>query len=105
MTSLHFTSLHFPPKRREQRSFNPALNQGFAPLCPCHDYHLKVFTRDKAWQFTLFLLLPAFRRANRRLIVNALAGAHLSQEMLTVVSIQPEDPFFLPHEMQTGGHL
>ena len=65
------------------------------PLCPCHDYYLdfchdchrvyNVFTRDKAWLFTLFLLLLPFRRANRSPIVNALTGAHPSQEMLRVV--------------------
>ena len=53
------------------------------PLCPCHDYHLKVFTRDKHWLFTQ-LLLP-FQRANRRLIVNTWTKVHLSllSEMLT----------------------
>ena len=40
--------------------------------------YLKVFIRDKHWLFTLFLLLLPFWRANRRLIVNALTGAHLS---------------------------
>ena len=54
------------------------LKQGFATLCPCHDYYCKVLTRDKHWLFTLFLLLLPFRRANRRLIVNALTGAHLA---------------------------
>ena len=44
----------------------------------CHDYYLKVFTRDKHWLFTLFLLFLPFQRANKRLIVNALTGAHLS---------------------------
>ena len=67
--------------------------QGFAPLCPCHgyyldcchDYYLKVFTRDKDWLFTLFLLLLLFRRANRRLTI---LGVHISlvSEMLIVVS-------------------
>ena len=60
--------------------------QGFAPLCPCHgyyldcchDYYLKVFTRDKDWLFTLFLLLLPFWRASRRLIVNVSTGTHLS---------------------------
>ena len=42
------------------------------------DYYLKVFTRDKHWLFSLFVLLLPFRRANRRLIVNVLTGAHLS---------------------------
>ena len=48
-------------KRGERRSFNPLLEHGFAPLCPCrdhyldyyHDCYLKVFTRDKHWLFTL----------------------------------------------------
>ena len=29
----------------------------------------------------------------------------LSQEMLTVVSIQPEAHFFVPQEMQIGGQM
>ena len=37
-----------------------------------------MFTRDKHWLFTLFLLLFPFWRANRKLIVNVLTGAHLS---------------------------
>ena len=65
-------------KREEWRSLNPLLKQGFAPLCPCYDYYLKVFRRDKHWLFTLFLLLHPFWRSNKRLIVNALTGAHLS---------------------------
>ena len=60
--------------------------QGFALLCPYHDYYLdycykyylKVFARDKVLLFTLFLLLLPFWRAKRRLIVNILTGAHLS---------------------------
>ena len=63
--------------RGERRSLNPLLKQGFAPLCPCRDNYLKVFSRDKHWLFTLFLLLLPFWRANRRLVVNTLTGAHL----------------------------
>ena len=74
------------PKRRGAESLKPFLKQGFTPLCPCldyyldycHDYYLKVFTRDKHWLFTLFLLLLPFQMVNRRLIVNTLTGAHLS---------------------------
>ena len=29
----------------------------------------------------------------------------LTQEMLTVVGIQPEAHIFVPHEMETGGQL
>ena len=67
-------------KRRELRSLNPLLKQDFAPLCPCHDCYLKVFTRDRHWLFILFLLLLPFqsKSANWRLIVNASTGAHLS---------------------------
>ena len=70
-------------KRGEWRSLNPLLKQGFTPLCPYRDYYLKVFTRDKHWLFTLFLLLLPIWRANGRLIINASTGAHqlLSQEM------------------------
>lgn len=28
----------------------------FASLCPCHDYSLEMFTRDKDWLLTLYLL-------------------------------------------------
>ena len=74
------------PKRGGVESLKPFLKQSFAPLCPCHDYYLdychdyylKVFTRDKHWLFTLFLLSLPFQMVNRRLIVNALTGAHLS---------------------------
>jgi len=64
-------------KERGGISLNPLLRQGFASLCPCHDYFLEVFTRDRDWLFTLFLLLLPFQRANRRLVVNSLTGAHL----------------------------
>ena len=60
------------------RSLNPLFKQGFAPLCSCHDYYLKVLTRDKCWLFTLFLLLLPFWRTNRRLIVDVSTGTHLS---------------------------
>ena len=74
------------PKRRGAESLKPFLKQGFTPLCPCldyyldycHDYYLKVFTRNKHWLFTLFPLFLPFQRSNRRLTVNALIGAHLS---------------------------
>ena len=29
----------------------------------------------------------------------------LSQEMLTVVSVQPEAHLFVPHEIETGGQM
>ena len=88
------------PKSREQRSLNSLSKQGFAPLCPCHDYYFK----NKHWLFTLFLLLFPFPRANRRLIVNAVTGAHLSflsgnANRRLVVSILPEAHFFLPRKM------
>ena len=65
-------------KRGEWRSLNLFLKQGFTSLFPCSDYYLKVFTRDKHWLFTLFLLLIPFWRANRRLTVNVSTGAHLT---------------------------
>ena len=63
---------------RERRSLNPLPKQDFSPLCSCCRCYLKVFTRDKTWLLTLFILLLLFQMANRRLIVNALPGAHLS---------------------------
>ena len=104
-------SVFLVPKMEEQRSLNPLLKQDL-PLCPyrdyyldyyhdyyldCyHDYFLKVFTRDKHGLFTLFLLL-SFQRANRRLIVNALTGAHLSLVSEHTNSVQPEAHFFVLH--------
>ena len=58
----------------------------FASLCPCQDYFLEVFTRDKDWLFTLFLLLLPFWRTNWRLIINSLV----------------EPSYLLPQEMQRG---
>ena len=49
---------------------DPLLKQGLAPLCSCHDCYLKVSSEDKAWLFTLFLLLLLFRSVNKRLVVN-----------------------------------
>ena len=74
---LRMCSVSFVPTKRGWRSFNP-FKEVFGSLCPFHDYDLKVFTRDKHWLFSLFLLLLPFQRANRRLTVNALIGAHLS---------------------------
>ena len=97
-------------KSGEQKFLNPLLQQGFAPHCPCHDYYLEVFMRGKDWLLTLFLLLLPFWRANRRLIVNALTGAHLSlisgnANRRLVRSVQSEAYFFLPQEMQIGSQL
>ena len=58
------------PRMEEWRSLHPLLKQDFAPLCPCHDYYLKAFTRDK--HYLLFWLLLSCWRANRRLTVNTL---------------------------------
>ena len=35
------------------RSLNPLPKRDFAPLCPCHDYYLKLFTKDKDWLLTV----------------------------------------------------
>ena len=83
---LCMCSVSLVPGKGEWRFLNLSLKHGFAPPCLCHDYYLdychdyylKVFTRDKHWLFNLFLLLLPFQRANRRLTVNALIGAHLS---------------------------
>ena len=42
-----------------------------ASLCPCHDYSLEMFTRDKDRLFTLFLWSLPFWRGNRRPAVNS----------------------------------
>ena len=44
--------------------------------------------RDKHWLFTLFLLLFPFQRANKRLIKNALTGAHLSLVSVTLTVVK-----------------
>ena len=103
------------PRRGGAESLKPFLKQGFAPLCPCHDYYLdychdyylKVFTRDKHWLFTLFLLLPPFRMVNRRLVVNALTRAHLSLISRNANSCNYPTwcPLLHAHEIQTGGKL
>ena len=72
-----------------QRALNPSLRQGFASLCPCHDYFPEMFTRDKDCSFMLFLLLFPFWRANGRLVVNSSTGVH----------------YHLPQEMQRGSWL
>ena len=77
---------------------------------PCPDSYLQVFTRDKHWLFTLFLLLLPFWRANRRLIVNAVTGAHPSlisgnTKGRLVIGMLREAHFFLPQKMQTEGQL
>ena len=102
---LCLCSVSSVPKERgmEIRSLNPLLKQGFTPLCPCrdcyldycHDYYLKVFTRDKHWLFTLFVFLLPFQRANRRLIVNVLTGAHLSlvSENANICKYPAQSPF------------
>ena len=108
-------SVSFVPKEGEQQSLNPFLTQGFAPLCPCLDYYLdychdcyfKVFTRDKPWLFTPFLLLFSFQRANRRPIVYALTRVQLSLVSGNANSCEypAKVHFFMPREMQTGGQL
>ena len=87
-------------EKRVWRSLNLLLKQGFSPLCRCYDYYTKVFARDQRWLFTLFLLLP-FRRANRKLIVNALIGAHLSLISRNANSqlVSSLKPTFISHEM------
>ena len=48
-TFLHICCVSLVPKEWGGRSLNPLLKQGFAPLCPCHDYYLQVLTREKHW--------------------------------------------------------
>ena len=60
---------------------NLLLRQGFASLHPCQDYSLEVFTRDKDWLLTPFLLLLQFLRANRGLVLNSSAGCSLRQHI------------------------
>ena len=53
-----------------------------------------MFTRDKDWLLTLFLLLLQFPRANRGLVVNSSTGTHLSvasgnAERRLAVNFQP----------------
>ena len=91
---LQMYTVSFVLKRNgEWRSLNPLLKQGFVSLCPWHDYHLKMFTRDKDWSFALFLLLLPFWMTNRRLVVNSSAGVHLpisgNANRRLVVNVQP----------------
>ena len=61
-------SISLVSKRGEQGSLYLLLKQGLATLGPCPDDYLKVFTRDKAWGFTLFLLLLPCWKANRLIV-------------------------------------
>ena len=58
------------------RSLNPLLRQ--YPSLSCRGYLLEMFTGDKDWLFTLFLLFLPFNRANRMLTVNSSTEAPLS---------------------------
>ena len=58
---------------------NPSLRQGFTSLCPCHDYFLEVFTRDKDWLFILFIsVITSLLESKREDEYKFLSGAHLS---------------------------
>ena len=57
---------------------DPLLKQGLGPLYSRHDCYLTLSTGDKAWLFTLFLLLLPFVRAKRGLVVRSSTAAHLS---------------------------
>ena len=65
-------------EKEEGDPLNLSSSRVLPPLCPCHYYYFTVFTREKYWLFTPLLLLFPFWRANRRLIINSLTGAHLS---------------------------
>ena len=85
---------------------NPLLRQGFASLCPCQDYSLEVFTRDKDWLFPISAVtflstngigciflnwnLPMLPQEMKRgwLIVNFQPGAHLSPTSLVPSTVE-----------------
>jgi len=79
-------SVSFVPKEGGSRSLNRSLKQGFPlfvlamaiTLTIAMIITLRCIQETNAAYYTLFLLLLPFWRANRRLIVNALTGAHLS---------------------------
>ena len=80
------------------------------PLCPCHDYYFKVFTRDKDGLFVYPLSVVDSISEGKQEVVNALSGALLSPlsekaNRRLVVKIQPEAQVLVSHEMQTGGQL
>ena len=100
-------SVSFVPKEGGSRSLNRSLKQGFPlfvlamaiTLTIAMIITLRCIQETNAAYYTLFLLLLPFWRANRRLIVNALTGAHLSlvsgnADNRLVVGIQPEAHFF-----------
>ena len=67
--SAHVQCLPCPKDGKYVTSWS--FTQSLVPLCSCHDCYLKMPSGDKAWVFTLFLLLLPFQRANRRLVVSA----------------------------------
>jgi len=66
---MHMCNVCLAPRMENIWIFNS--NKGLAPLHSCHDCYLTVSAGDKAWLFTLFLLLFLCQSAHRRLIVNA----------------------------------
>ena len=82
---LHMRSVSLVPKEGGAEMPLSFTQTEFALLCPCHgydldyghDYYLKdVYKRQTLALYHVSVLLP-FWRANRRLIINALTGAHL----------------------------
>ena len=58
------------------RSLNPLLKQGFALLCPCPDYYLKVLTREKHWPIYPVYAVPCISEGKQK--SDVLTGAHPS---------------------------
>lgn len=82
---LHMCSVSLVPREGGAEMPLSFTQTGFALLCPCHgydldyghDYYLKgVYKRQTLALYNVSVRLP-FWRANRRLIINALTGAHL----------------------------
>ena len=59
---LHLWNVSLAPRMGNIWCPDPLLKQGLAPLCCCHD--CQGDTGDKAWLFTLFVMLLPFQRAN-----------------------------------------
>ena len=67
----------FPKKEVELRALNPLLKQGFAPLCPCHDRYLTLFTRGKKLAVYSVSVVPSVSEGKHKAVVNALTVVHL----------------------------
>lgn len=114
---LCMSSVSFSARMGNMWPLDLLLKQGLAPLSPCHSCYIKVSLRDRAWLFTLIPavisilkckqeavviaqpqahLSPSSGNINKRLVVNAQFGTHLSP-ISTVPILKKYIPCITPH--------